>query len=154
MAAVTIKVRGLDQVQQQLGRVQALPREALPQVLTEAGAILLNRVRTRFLQETDPNGQKWPQSQAAKDRAADPTSGGGTLFDTGRLFRSITLKKGSSNGRFARGLSRVIFTDTPYAAAHQFGRGQKQRIFLGFSDGDILVLEKLVQARITGALRG
>jgi len=145
MATVSISVRGLDKVQSTLARVQDLPKSALPQVLTEAGAILLNRIRTRFLAEQDPNGLKWPKSAAARERALG--KGGGTLFDSGRLFRSISLKR--------RGpLERVIFTDVPYAAAHQFGRGQKQRIFLGFSDGDITVLERLVQVRVDEALRG
>lgn len=146
MATASIKVRGLDEVNATLGRVLELPKSTLPKVLTEAGAILLNRVRTRFLAETDPAGMKWQKSAAARKRSQG--KGGGTLFDTGRLFRSITLKK-------PKPLERVIFTDVPYAAAHQLGRGRlPQRAFLGFSAGDITVIERLVNARVQEALRG
>jgi phage gpG-like protein len=150
VTVVTINVQGLKEVQAELRKARDFPRDALPQVLTEAGALLLNRIRTRFLQQTDPNGQKWPESQAAKDRAADPTGGGGTLFDTGKLFRSIQLRKGGTREK----LKRYIYTDVPYGAYHQFGRGQQQRIFLGFSNGDIKVIERLVQARLLEVLGG
>lgn len=145
MSLVTVHVRGIDRVNLTLGRLEALPTSELGPTLTVAGAILLDRIRKRFLQQIDPSGVRWPVSDAARKRALG--AGGGTLFDTGRLFRSITVKKSGP-------LRRIIFTKVPYAASHQFGRGNVQRVFLGFSAADIIVLTALVEAQIEKAIRG
>lgn len=116
-------------------------------VLDAAGAILLNRVRTRFLDQEDPDGNRWPESQAAIKRRAIGR-GGGTLFDTGALFHSIQLSTGGPG-------VRKISTDKPYAADHQRGlHGQEERVFLGFSNEDTRVVKTLIVAMIERAQRG
>lgn len=111
------------------------------QILDEAGALALNRIRTRFLAEEAPDGTKWPQSEAAKKRRAK--GGTGTLFDTGRLFRSIQLAGAGPN-------ERVIGSDVPYGIYHQKGEGQERREFIGFSQMDQSLMVKLVLRRFQG----
>ncbi|WP_029772345.1 phage virion morphogenesis protein [Pseudoalteromonas sp. TB51] len=53
-------------------------------VLDDIGAFLDMDVTTRFLREVTPEGRKWEQSQAAKDR------GGLTLTDERNLAGSVT----------------------------------------------------------------
>lgn len=113
-------------------------------ILDEAGAFLLNRIRTRFLAEEDPDNKKWIPSRAAIRRRA--RGGTGTLFDTGRLFRSIQLSANGPN-------ERQIGTDVPYAWRHQYGgRRNPQRKFLGFNQEDAELIEKLVIKRVKKAL--
>src|SRR6266566_9423667 len=82
-------------------------------VAEEAGAVLLNRIRTRFLHQQDPDGATWPPSHAAIHRA-EIGKDGGTLYDTGNLFRSIQLYK-EGTGEIGIG------TDIPYGIIHQEG---------------------------------
>lgn len=112
-------------------------------VVQQASALVLNRIRSRFLREVDPAENPWPPSKAAIARRA--SGGTGTLFDTGRLFRSIQLA--SLQGNEAR-----IGTDVPYAKYHQLGIGQVQRQFLGISDGDARLVERVLQRMINQQL--
>ncbi len=108
----------------------------------EAGAILLSRLRTRFLDRVDPDGKKWAVSQASLNRKKSGRDGG-TLFDTGALFHSIQL--------FKRGTGvRAIATDVPYAKFAQ--NGPPQRIYMGFGEEDKKVVNLLVKDRIAKAL--
>jgi phage virion morphogenesis protein len=113
------------------------------EILDEAGAVLLNRIRTRFLAETAPDGTKWPESEAARKRRAK--GGTGTLFNTGRLFHSIQL---SGDGEY----ERRIGTDVTYGVYHNLGTGRlPQRVFLGFSPSDEAVALNLVVKRVKEA---
>lgn len=113
-------------------------------MLDEAGALLLNRIRTRFLAETDPFGVKWIPSQAAIRRRKK--KGTGTLFRSGRLFHSIQLAGSGPN-------ERVIKTDVPYGKHHQFGTPKLPvRMFLGFNDPDARAVERLLQLRLNKIL--
>ena len=123
-------------------------------ILDEAQAILLNRIRTRFLSEKDPDLIPWPPSAAALKRKSGgyTTRGGkkyfgtGTLFETGTLFHSIQAYRIDPN-------TRGIGTDVPYAKYHQFGtKLLPPRVFLGFNSDDLLIMEKRVLQRITEAL--
>lgn len=122
-------------------------------ILDEAEAILLNRIRSRFLSEKDPEEVAWTPSEAAlKRRAGKYTwsngkkwTGTGTLFASGRLFHSI---QAYANGPD----SRSIGTDVPYAFRHNYGIGIIQRQFLGFSDADAFVIERRIHQRIQKAL--
>jgi len=119
----------------------------LNRLATKVGAALLNRMRTRFLDETDPDGQKWVPSTFGERRKAQG-KGGGTLFDTGALFHSIQL------GRAAGGVVN-IGTDVPYAKKHQEGEdGEVQRVFLGFGGDDVKFAEDIVARRIDEIIRG
>jgi phage gpG-like protein len=118
----------------------------VPGILDEAQAILLNRIRQRFLAETDPDGTPWIPSRAGIKRRA--AGGPGTLFHTGKLFHSIQLFAVTSEGR-------SFGTDVPYAGQHNSGTsGMIQRQFMGFSDEDENLMLNLVSKRITEALNG
>ena len=108
-------------------------------ILDTATAMLLNRVRTRFLAETDPQGKPWVPSKAGQRRRAK--GGTGTLFDTGRLFYSI---QASGEGPDIRYLG----TDVPYAKYHQGPEASVERTFLGIGDNDAQLLERFLQRRL------
>jgi phage gpG-like protein len=115
-------------------------------ILDEAGALLFNRIRTRFLAQVDPDGGLWPESAAARKRALTKR-GGGTLFDTGKLFYSLQLSKTGVN-------ERSIGTDVPYAPYHNLGLGrQERRVFLGFGVADGSMVTALISKRIREALQ-
>lgn len=111
------------------------------EILDEATAIILNRIRQRFLEEKDPEGVPWKASKAALKRRIG--GGTGTLFNTGRLFRSIQLASSTGNQRF-------IGSDVPYGRFHNEGIGQEKRVFLGFSTEDAEIAQKLVLKRLKG----
>ena len=104
-----------------------------------ASALMLNRIRTRFIDTESTDGEKWVESKAARQRARRGR-GGGTLFDTGRLFHSIQPTQ--------RKDELAIGTSVAYGARHQFGDGVIQREFLGFSDEDISDLIGIVEDQI------
>jgi phage virion morphogenesis protein len=132
-------------------RTQAIVKaltKALDQqeILDEGAAVLLARTRARFLRQVNPDEQPWLPSKAAIKRAIKG-KGGGTLFDTGRLFHSIQLASSTTSERF-------IGTDVPYGRYHQYGKGQELRQFLGFSDADVSLVQKLVIKRIKDGIAG
>lgn len=101
-------------------------------VLDMAGAFVLNRIRTRYLAEMAPDGTPWIPSQAAIRRRAK--GGTGTLYDTGRLFRSIQLSAETSDSE------RIISTNVPYAKdVHP------RWPFMGVNNDDADILEQLLQ---------
>lgn len=113
-------------------------------ILDEATAVLLNRTRTRYLSQTSPEGTRWPVSYASILRAINGR-GGGTLYDTSRLFHSIQL--------FSIGANRAIGTNVFYGAYHQYGtQNMPVRRFLGWNDEDNSIAVKLVMKRIEKAL--
>jgi len=114
------------------------------EALDAVSAALLSRIRTRFLDQTDPDGRPWEPSFAAI-RRAEEGRGGGTLFDTGNLFRSIQI---ASPDPF----SRIIFTNVEYAAKLQDGKPPPARVFLGFSQDDISTVETVLNFVLTQQL--
>ena len=142
-------------VQGQSGLVRAIEglAEALDpvQILDEGAAVIYNRMRSRFLIETDPLGSKWPQSQAAI-RRAKTGRGGGTLFDTGKLFRSIQLY---ADGPASRAIGTNVTSPKgfPYPFVHQYGSAIfPQRQFLGFADEDLEMMQRVIARRIVQRL--
>ncbi|QZI85666.1 tail completion protein [Stenotrophomonas phage Summit] len=114
-------------------------------LVDEAAAILLSRIRRRYLDQTAPDGSKWIPSYAAQLRAKTGR-GGGTLYDTGRLFNSIQLYADTDT-------SRLIGTDVPYGKIHNEGIGKApKRQFLGANEEDTDLMVKLVVNRIKKAL--
>lgn len=140
-------LKGLPEVLAQVGGV--LDEKTRRDILDESAAVMLNRIRTRFLRELDPNGQPWVPSRAGLERRRQ--GGTGTLFDTGRLFRSIQLF-GKTN------TSRTIGTDVPYAPKLQTGgwrafdnpraSPQPPRVFLGFGPEDATVVLAIAERRV------
>ena len=91
-------------------------------LLDRPSAILYNRIRTYYMNETDITSHvRWKRSQRAIRTDTN------TLYDTGNLYRSIQLAKGQENQRF-------IGTDVDYAKYHQEGKGDMHRPFLGWDD--------------------
>lgn len=106
----------------------------------EATAVILNRIRTRFLGEQGPKGP-WPPSKAGLKRRA--AGGTGTLFNTGRLFHSMQAVRIGEGGR-------SIQTDVPYAKHAEAGG---LRVFLYFTDDDVELVHKLIVKRIGEATK-
>ena len=123
-------------------------RGAVEHGLEEATALLLNRVRTRYLRQENAEGEAWEPSRAAFRRSFGiGRQGGGTLFDTGNLFHSIQIYPGIDPLQYAIG------TDVPYGSKHQYGVGSLPvREFLGFNDGDAKLARSVLLKRINEAL--
>lgn len=113
-------------------------------LLDETMALLLNRIRTRFLNTEAPDGSIWPVSAAAIKRNFN----GKTLFDTGTLFHSI-------QGYVTADNERQIGTNVFYGVFHQFGtKFLPERVFLGASDNDLSLIQGLMVRRVQAALEG
>lgn len=128
------------------GFYEAEVGHAIEEGVSEAGALILNRIRKRFLAQESPDGVPWEPSFAAFRRSFTGR-GGGTLFDTGTLFQSIQLFSISP-------LEKAIATDVPYAPQHQYGTGKLPvREFLGFSDDDFLLAQAVLLKKINEAFK-
>jgi hypothetical protein len=115
-------------------------------ILDEGAAVLFNRQRTRFLQQVAPTGIPWlPSFAAIRHRRA-------TLYDTGKLFRSIQLFASGPNQR-SIGTDVTDSEGFPYGEALQYGWGNLvPREFLGFNeDEDVPYMLDLVFDRIEKA---
>jgi len=135
---LSIEVTGLPALAEKLNRLEkALD---VQEILDESEALLLNRIRARFLAKTDPDGNQWKPSQRAQ------ITGGKTLFKTGTLFHSIQAHTSAPN-------ERTISTDVFYGPFHQFGtKRMVRRSFLGFSDEDLYLAERRVLQRVMEAI--
>lgn len=120
-------------------------------ILDEGAAVIYNRLRARFLIQQAPDGSTWPVSQAALRRARSGR-GGGTLFDTGKLFRSIQLYAESQHTR-AIGTNVTSPQGFSYAEKHQFGIGFPARVFLGFANEDLDLMARVIIRRIAQGLK-
>lgn len=145
MLTITPNVSGFDDIQARLNLLD--DPKWVDEILDQGLAILLNRIRTRFLGEVDPDGVKWPPSLAAIKRRA--SGGTGTLFDTGTLFHSIQAFLPGEPG------VRGIGTDVVYAPYLQNGTNRLvPRVFLGLGDEDMSVVSSLVLKRVGEVLNG
>lgn len=141
MSMIEVSWDGLDALQNKLTALtKAVNSE---EILDEAEALLLNRIRKRFLATQSPDGELWPVSEAARKRLAK--NGTPTLFKTGTLFRSIQAYPTGD-------AERAIGTDVPYARYHNNGEGQVKREFLGFGEEDLTLANLLVLRRIAEAI--
>lgn len=122
-------------------------------VLEEAQALLLNRIRTRFLEYRGPVA-RWVPSAAGLRRLSGKYTyrngkkytGTGTLFETGTLFHSIQAFREDP-------YTVSIGTDVPYAIYLQNGTlKMPPRVFLGVNDEDALLVSKLVIKRLKEVL--
>lgn len=114
-------------------------------ILDQSAALLLNRIRDRFLRTMDETGKKWKPSFASYLRRKEGR-GGDTLYDTGRMFHSIQV--------YADGpLGRMLGTDVEYAPKHQFGlEGMVVRRFIGVNEEDIGLVQAFIYKRVFHAL--
>jgi len=142
---ITITATATDDLMAKLAVLQSdSTRNAL---LDEAEALLLNRIRTRFLAEEGPDG-KWVPSKAGMIRRAGgftrsngrKWTGTGTLFASGMLFHSIQAHAVDNS-------SRSIGTDVfyaPFLQVHERGPW----VFLGANDEDLSLMEKSIIRRV------
>jgi len=115
-------------------------------LLDDAASMILHGNLTRFLQQVSPDGEKWVPSKAALRRKIRGIPGG-TLYDTGDLFRSLATVRVDEN-------TRSIGTNVPYAAQHEFGlMGMERRDFLGVSDSDFVALQGLMDIRFKAYIK-
>lgn len=112
-------------------------------IADDMAAVILGRIRKRYLNQVDPDGIPWKPSFASYVRRQEGR-GGGTLYDTGRLFMSIqAVKRGAG--------IRGIQTDVGYGIDHHFGQnGQLQRRFLDTNEDDMQFITDSVIKRVTG----
>lgn len=153
-----IDVRGAEDVVERLQKIGS--QEFIDDVLDEAAAILIGRIRERFLSKIDPDGLPWVESKAGARREAH--GGPGTGFDSGRLFHSIQEFEAGPNQR-AIGTDITSIAGFPYGRVFQEGRTisskkgnteQPARIFLGFGEDDQTVADALVNLRIQRIVEG
>lgn len=114
--------------------------------------VLLGRVRKRYRNQENPDGSKWKTSAAAEKRAAGKSTrakggkyapggmktGGFTLFSSGNMFQSITLKK-KSKGTYS------IQSDVPYAVYYM----NKKYTIIGTTENEVDELIKAALGRMT-----
>lgn len=138
---ISITVQGQEKLLEQLDKLaEALDTE---EILDQAAALMLARIRQRFLTKLTPDGDPWFPSKRGLKRSA--AGGPGTLYDTGRLFRSIQLFAEEEPN------TRTIGTDVFYAPFLQFNPA-KNWIFLGFGEEDRELAQDFVLKRIAEAL--
>jgi hypothetical protein len=138
---ISITVAGQQEIIDHLDALEvALDVES---ILDEAAALMLARMRQRYLAKLTPDGIPWIPSARGLYREA--LGGPGTLFDTGRLFHSIQLF-GSDEPN-----TRTLGTDVEYGPYLQ-GAADKNWIFLGFGEEDAELAQELVVQRIQESL--
>lgn len=121
------------------------PPELPTDMLDEVQALLLNRMRARFLKTTSPDGYQWPVSKAALFRAATGRDGK-TGFDTGTMFHSIQAYLPTLT-------TRTIGTDVPYARFFQDGtKYMPPREFIGFGDDDVALVKAFLIRKLKAGL--
>lgn len=132
---------GFQGVVPELGGLDGDLNDVFKGAMDQSVASILNRIRTTFLAEQDPTGAAWIPSHSGMARRKK--GGTGTLFNTGRLFRSIQLSTLPDLGE------RGISTDVPYAEKHQFGQdGMVVREILSFTPEHEALAVSAFQAKI------
>lgn len=127
-----------------LASLPAKLEEANERALDMAAAAILNRLRTTFRSEKDPEGNAWVPSRAGLKHKAQGT--GQTMFDSGRLFHSIQLAHSSMG-------ERIIGTDVPYAEHHQGPSAIVERKFLELTDEHIDMAVKIFENQLMKAFK-
>ncbi len=136
---INFAMLGLEEFEQKLKPLEiALNTQ---DILDAASAYILFRVKDRYLKQEDPDGQAWPESFAARRRKAQGRDGG-TGFDTGSLFHSISVGRS--------GTDRVVFTNVDYA--EDFQNGPPERTFMETNFEDEIGVQRVLEDRIKAAL--
>ena len=119
-----------------LDNIESKLEQFINAALDQSAASILSALRKTFLEEKSPDGTPWVPSKAGEDRKASGR-GGGTLFDTGRLFQSIQLYTTGPN-------ERLIGTDVPYADKLQLGiYGGVPRVIIELTSDHIELARKI-----------
>lgn len=106
-------------------------------LMEQVGAYGVSSTQGRFIDQVDPEGNKWKPSRRAQ------TKGGQTLRDKGRLFSSFTFAATSSQAEWG--------TNLIYAGIHHFGgtikpKNAKSLAFAGMQ-GMVFAKEVTIPAR-------
>jgi hypothetical protein len=149
MVRLEFEVRGFPEMLQAISVMEKATQQKVEAVLDEGAAIILNRIRERFLKEIDVDSNPWVPSAAGLARRAK--GGTGTLFDSGDLWRSIQLHSSTPG-------ERTIGAGVPYAKKIQEGGWhaydnpklplQPPRTFIGASADDVSMMQKLFAKRL------
>lgn len=133
---LSIQVEGLPALEEKMQRlVSAMDTRT---ILDQSAALLLHNIMQRFLQQVSPDGEPWAPLKPATQKQHDARGGGGILFASGKLFRSLQVFQVDAT-------SRGLGTDVPYGKFPQFGTiNMPARVFLGFSENDAQVVEQLL----------
>lgn len=127
---IKIDITGDQLITRKMNKLKAAVKD--PEIVSQAGSVILARIRERYRAETDPSGKKWKKSKAAIREAR------ATLYKTGTLFHSIQLARINKN-------TVAIGTNVPYGRKHQYGEdGLPVRKFLGISKEDTTVVQQLI----------
>lgn len=114
--------------------------------LTQIGQRLVESTRRRIkTTKVDADGNAWaawaPETLLARQRRG--TIGDGLLYETGRLYRSISAR---INAR-----SVTVNSSAPYARYHQLGTTKlPARPFIGLSKQDVRVATTIMNSHIRG----
>ena len=112
-------------------------------ILDASQGFLLNRIRTRFLNEQDPEGKPWPGNKSATRRRSGKNTyrggkrytGTGINFETGAMFHSIVANKDNKRGyRTIQTLTDLV----PYAPERH-----KIAPWMGFNEDDVTSVTRL-----------
>lgn len=148
--SVNIEGAGFGEIFEQSFRFRNLevPTAAIEDMMA---AVMLARVRKRFMTQQNPDGSKWPVTRSARLRAAGTPvyaqggkyapggykTGGGTLFASGNLFHSIQLKRKMGGGA-------AIMSDVPYASKYM----NKRYTIIGTSENEFAEIAKSATTRL------
>lgn len=124
MAEIRIKLKGIQELQKSIEKIQSTLGKSLEVPLRQAGLHLMAITGERFEQQISPGGSKWEKlkdSTIARRRSKSSA----ILQDRGTLKNSV-----SSNPRIYKldENSLEFGTNLPYANVHQFGDGGRVKI--------------------------
>lgn len=126
----------------------------IEKILDYACDLLLYRIKYRFMHEESPEGVAWIPSQRGLIRASGgytyrdgkKYTGTGTLFETGNLYHSIQLDQNKETGL------RRIGTNVFYGPYLQYPSKDRPnmppRVFLGWNDDDMKVVQNIIVSRL------
>lgn len=125
-------------------------------ILDDAAAIIISRVRRRFMKMENPDGTRWKPSKAAGLRASGKATRGGdgvkhvggqTLFCSGRLYHSIQVVRSGVN-------ERKVKTDVPYAGyvhgpskLSAYAESMNWNI-MGVNEEDMFLIKEMIMRRL------
>jgi phage gpG-like protein len=167
MLEAKVTLSGASKLKRRIDHIGTGVREMLGR--EQLADFILRRIQERYLQETDPSGNRW--------RALSPNTKAGAqiLLKKGNLFKQIGYIAGSNQGKLAsatglgfrigirplqvvetsrNGVSRIV-DPSVYGRVHQFGSGRvPQRRFLGISKLDISAVSKKVHRELRDLIEG
>jgi phage gpG-like protein len=141
-------------------------RERLPEVFDDsaAKALLIRRMRARFIAEISPDGIPWPalaDSTIARKKKKGITNPAKKLIETGAMYRAFGEISGRNAGLLAinTGLGFRVGIDDPEltmrARVNNYGSFRvPAREFMGLSESDVRSYREAVARRLRNIVRG